>query len=150
MPKSTAITLLFAHDKADWISRVMAWFSHADWTHVALLNGDMVIEATGIGLPGVRLTPFGQWVERHITYSIRSLPHPDPEAVWRNSLSQLGADYDWRWIFGWVFRLRDWQDDEAWVCSELIAWACERAGKPLFAPGSTWRVTPQMLYDLGG
>lgn len=142
------ITLLFAHDKGDRISRLMAWFSRADWTHVALLGNNEVIEASGIGLPGVRVVPLAVWLNDHPGAVAREIPHPHPDLVREYMLSQLGKDYDWRWLFGWLFRLRDWQDDEEWVCSELIAWAAEKSGKPLFSPGSRWRVTPQMLYDI--
>ena len=143
------LTLLFSHDKSDWISRVMAWFSFARWTHVALVCEDgFVLEASGYGRPhGVRLVPFGEWVHKHLDCVSAFLPHPHPEKVEELCRSQLGKPYDWAWLFGWVLRNRRLQNHDKWVCSELIAWACNEAGMPLFS-GETWRVTPQMLYDL--
>lgn len=50
----------------------------------------------------------------------------DREALASDFLhEQLGQDYDWRPIWGWVGGGRDWNDDYAWFCFELIAAAIE-------------------------
>ena len=43
---------------------------------------------------------------------------------------------------------RDWQEDDRWFCSELVAWAFEKAGEPLFRAEVLRRVTPQHLWML--
>lgn len=57
--------------------------------------------------------------------------------------SQIGKDYDMGWIFGFVAH-RDWQADDSWVCSELIAAALEYAGVTKFR--KMRRVTPRTLH----
>lgn len=144
------VLLLFSHDKGDWISRVMAWMSFARWTHVAIVSPDRasVIEASGYGRPrGVRLVPLGDWVRKHPDCVFRRIWHPAPDKMWEVCHSQLGKGYDWWWLFGWVVRNRHIQAQSKWVCSELITWACSQAGRTIFG-GDTWRVTPQMLYDV--
>lgn len=58
--------------------------------------------------------------------------------------SQIGRPYDWSGIWGWGLR-RDWQDPAAWFCSELVAWACAKAGHPLLRAERAWRVSPRDL-----
>lgn len=40
---------------------------------------------------------------------------------------------------------RRWQDNDAWFCSELVAWAFEAGGRSLFREHA-WRITPRDLY----
>lgn len=117
-------------------------------THVALIGDDAVIEANGYGSPkGVRLEPLYQFINDHPGVEIRSLAHPDPKSVWDAAMTQIGKPYDWGWYMAMLTRDRNWQSDQAWVCHELIAWACEVAGKRVIdwqAP----RITPTDLYKL--
>ena len=46
------------------------------------------------------------------------------------------------------FGRRDWQDDAAWWCSELIPWAAKQAGTDLFRPDALRRITPEHLWML--
>ena len=43
---------------------------------------------------------------------------------------------------------RDWRDDSRWYCSELVAWAIEQGGTPLFRGNRFQRVTQEHLYML--
>lgn len=72
----------------------------------------------------------------------------DAEAIIAAVRSQIGKPYDWTGFGGFVFRSRNWQEDDSWFCSELVAWAFEQGGSPLFTPGISWRITPQHLYQL--
>lgn len=130
------ITVLLHHDADDWISRVIGWVTWSRRTsHVALAWGQEVIEASSLGEPkGVRLVRLVDWMARHPGYRVKRIPHDAPAMAWEYARSQWGKPYDWRYFVGWLLR-RDWQDDDAWVCQELIAWACEKAGDPLFPCG---------------
>ena len=55
-------------------------------------------------------------------------------------MTQRGKPYDMRFSYGWFFR-RDWQDPNAWACSELVAWAAD-----LFDADIRRSVTPRDLY----
>ncbi len=46
---------------------------------------------------------------------------------------QIGTDYDHEAIFGWAGAGRDWHDDTAWFCFELIAGAIEAGSSYRFA-----------------
>ena len=138
----------FAHDPNDWISRVMAWFTHADYTHVVLISpsGEEYIEASSVGKPrGVRAGRVEDFL-RKPNAVVRTIEHPNPDGVWIDACSQIGKQYDYQWLLGWLFRRPDWQRTRKWVCSELIAWACERRGRALFRGDHQWWVTPQMIY----
>lgn len=114
------IRLVFCTDKQDWISTVIRWITWSRFSHVALLSPDgrQAIEAThGVG---VRLVPADDILRRD-QVEVRSLAG-DPWLAWQKATAQLGKPYDWRFIYGWLVR-RDWQDDSAWACAELIAWA---------------------------
>lgn len=58
--------------------------------------------------------------------------------------SQIGKPYDWPGVLGIGFR-RNWQESDAWFCSELVAWAFGVSGSPLFRT-EHWRITPQTIY----
>lgn len=144
----SAITLAFHHAADDWISRVMAWCTHGGPTHVAMVSPDgaWVIEASSMGRPkGVRVVAFTTWATRHPGYELCTIPHKDPQGVWARACTQVGKRYDWGWIWGWVFRLRSLQDQDRWVCSELIDWACEAEGDPIFLINMRWHISPRVL-----
>lgn len=75
----------------------------------------------------------------YITY--RTAPRIEEAYQW--ALTQVGKPYDWRAILGMAAD-RNWREDDAWFCSELVAMAFEQAGSPLFNPDmQVWRVTPR-------
>ncbi len=73
---------------------------------------------------------------------------PDSNAVLDAALSQLGKPYDWLGVAGVALRGREWQEDDCWFCSELVAWAFSEAGFPLFRPHLQARIVPQHLWML--
>lgn len=56
--------------------------------------------------------------------------------------SQAGKPYDKDWIWGYPFD-RNWQDDDAWVCSELYAMGLVQVG--VFKHIAQHRITPHQL-----
>lgn len=142
------ITLAFHHLRSDWLSRVIAWFSGHPYSHVALVSpcGGYVIEASGLAdPPGVRRYTFADWASRHPGYELATIEHPNPDAVWAAACTQLGRGYDWMWWLGFVFRNRRLHDRNKWTCAELIAWAAEQGGRPLFQLDVLWHVKPSDL-----
>lgn len=118
------------------------WHRRLNPHHVAIVHGDEVIESNGFGRPtGVRLLSLYDYMQAHPDTELRTIIHADPEAVWTRCLSQVGKPYDWAWYVGMLMRSRDWQDDAAWVCHELVLWAL----------GYNWRmpwVRPVHLYAI--
>ena len=135
-----SIRLLFStsHHPMSAVIRACTW---SNWSHVALVAGPFAIEAV---TTGVRKVPVLDAMDRAKRAAVVELPCRDPRAVIAAAESQLGKPYDFTAIVGLGLH-RDWQEDDRWFCSELVAWAFEVAGAPLFRTGY-WRVTPQTIY----
>lgn len=140
----SSVSLLFStssHPMSALI-RACTWSS---WSHVALIDGDEVIEATAPD--GVRRYPVLWAMEHAKRAAIVDLPCCDPQAVIAAAASQIGKPYDYGAVVG-IGLHRDWQEDDSWFCSELIAWAFAQAGDSLFRPEVMRRITPQHLWML--
>lgn len=119
--------------------RAVTW---SDWSHVALIDGEEAIEATW---PAVRVSPLADVLAKHSANCIVDIPCDNPAAVLAALRSQIGKPYDLTALFG-LLTHRDWQEPDAWFCSELVAWAFSQGGAPLFRPEALYRVTPQHLW----
>lgn len=114
----------------DWTSRLIEWRSAGGPSHATtLVASGWVIDA--------RLQ--GGVARRQVSYlagaNVRWLRVPATEAQVRKTIealeSQVGRPYDWRDIVGFAIPAaftRDWNDQRAWICSELQAWAEEEGG----------------------
>lgn len=121
------------------IIRAVTW---SDWSHVAIIDGEEVIEATW---PAVRVVPLADVIAKHSRFTVADIPCQDPAAVIAAARSQIGKPYDLTALFGMLVR-RNWQEVDAWFCSELAAWAFQQGGSPLFRPDALYRITPQHLW----
>lgn len=92
---------------------------------------------------GVRVRPLADMLAKATKASLLELPG-DAAAVVAAARSQVGKPYDWLGVAGIGFRRR-WQDEDAWFCSELVAWAFAEAGTPLFREHA-WRITPRDIF----
>ena len=130
------ITLQFS-TTSSWSSQLIRWATWSPYSHVdLLLPGGWLLGATATH--GVSVRP--QVAER----GLRRFEVDAPDAVLEAALSQRGRPYDWTGVLGWGVR-RPWQRQDAWFCSELIAWAFEAAGQPLLRAQDLWRITPRDL-----
>lgn len=127
------------------LSVAIRTFTWSRWSHVAVVDGDSVIEA--VALHGVRRAPLADALSRSADFAIADLPARDPQAVIDAAASQIGKPYDYSALAGLALR-RDWQSDDAWFCSELVAWAFDATGQPLVRPEFRRRVYPQHLWML--
>lgn len=141
----STISLLFCNAD-DALSRAIRAFTWSRWSHVALIDGYCAIEA--LAPDGVTVNDTEVVLMRSSEFELVELPCRNPEAVRAAAASQVGRPYDWSAVLGIALR-RDWQQDDAWFCSELIAWAFAQAGEPLFRADCLRRVTPQHLWMLG-
>lgn len=139
------VDLLFCTNPSNplsWAIRVGSW---SKWSHVALIDGDDVIEA--IALDGVVRTPLATRKAQDTRWEVVSLPCADPAAVIAAAATQIGKPYDYTGVLG-IGLHRDWQQDDSWFCSELVAWSFQQGGSALFRPGASARVTPQDIWML--
>lgn len=104
-------------------------YSHVD---IVLPTGDLLGARTDYpvnGQTGVQIRPWGygnkNWIRRDV-FQLASTP--DQENVFLNfAKEQLHKPYDKLAIVAF-FTDRDWRDDEAWFCDELLLAATEKAG----------------------
>lgn len=121
--------------------RAVTW---SRWSHVAVVVGDQVIEAVW---PCVRARPLADLLKDHPVHVVVDLPCRLESAAQEALRSQVGKPYDLSGVFGLALH-RDWQEDDRWWCSELVAWAFDQGGSPLFRPEAMHRITPEHLWML--
>ena len=123
------------------IIRAATW---SRWSHAAIIDGDEIIEAVW---PRVRVSPLADALVSHPRWVIIDIPVADEALAIAAARSQVGKPYDLWGVLGLGIK-RNWQDDEAWWCSELIPWAAKQAGTDLFRPEALRRITPEHLWML--
>lgn len=137
-----AVQLLYtrSHSPASAGIRLATW---GEFSHVAQVVDDQVVEA--VWKPGVRPDLLRNAIGRASRWAIVEYDHKNPEGMISAVRSQIGKPYDLTGALGLGVH-RDWQEDDAWWCSELIPWAAEQAGEPWFMPHAMHRITPQHLW----
>lgn len=129
--RADAIVLQFV-STADFGSRVIEWFSAGQVAHVdAVLEDGRLLgarsETIGGASPGVQIrTPNYE----DFAIVVRAVLPAPPEMVARfHDLihAEIGKPYDEEGIIAFIFG-RDWRDDSAWFCSELVGAMLERCG----------------------
>jgi uncharacterized protein YycO len=141
----SAVKLLFCSNPRNplsWAIRVGSW---SRWSHVAIVDGDSVIEA--VALKGVTRTSLDARLRQDPSWAVSELPCNDAAAVIAAAAGQIGKPYDYTAVLGLGLH-RDWQQDDSWFCSELAAWSFQEGGSPLFRAHAARRVTPQDLWML--
>lgn len=128
-----------------FISRMINWQTWGpggSWSHVefALPEGYLGSQAPD----GVKIRPFG-----YVTPSAElkcSVDLPDAKGwnVLAFARAQIGKPYDYQSLLGFIIK-RDWQEPDAWFCSELVAAAFQMAGFPLLRTDEVSRISPSTL-----
>lgn len=121
---------------------IIRWLTGSQWSHCALVQGDIAVEATW---PRVRSVPVEEIMRKHTKNLVIDIPCKDDALAFYAALGQVGKPYDLTALIGWLSG-RNWQETDSWFCSELVAYAFEQAGSPLFRDGTMSRVTPQNLW----
>jgi uncharacterized protein YycO len=124
-----------------WLLRFLMW---SKWSHSAIFDQrrGVVYDSTFFG-GGVRVTPSREFFERHVINEQRHVHVPTSklhEARYWLDL-QVGKPYDWTALLSWVVR-RDWQQEDAWFCSELSETFRTLYSRPIFRAEMS-RITPR-------
>lgn len=132
----------FVRDKS-LVSRVIRFMTLSEFSHVAVqISGD-IWEARMS--EGVERTTLYEFRERHpVTVTRQVWVDTACATNWLNR--QVRKRYDWGGLFGFIAQ-RDWQNQQAWFCSELAAGViahCGNSARKL----RTDRVTPRDLFNL--
>lgn len=123
---------------------LIRWLTGSQWSHCAIVSDDgvMAVEATW---PRVRMVPVEKIMRAHTKNLVIDIPCANPALAFDHAMDQVGKPYDLTALIGWLSG-RDWQEEDSWFCSELVAFAFAQAGSPLFRDGTMSRVTPQNLW----
>lgn len=128
------------HHPGSVLLRTFMW---SPWSHCGIVTtNDTVIQAT---TAGVVETPLQQFKDHSSKWAIVEYD-ADYAAVMIAAQEQLGKKYDWAGCAGIALH-RDWTDDDAWFCSELVAYTLAQGGAELFRLEAK-RITPQHLWML--
>lgn len=122
--------------------KLLTW-SH--WSHVSLLTPENEVIDSMWSRGGVTRYHFRELQKHAKRLEVREYPRLHP-SMFEIAASQIGKPYDWTAIMGMPLR-RNWQEDDSWFCTELMAFSALQAGTPLIHK-ETWRVTPQDLYQV--
>ncbi|MEY4415322.1 MAG: hypothetical protein RIQ53_2615 [Pseudomonadota bacterium] len=76
---------------------------------------------------GVRVRSLLDFLADHRLVADIPLALPDPAAAFDWGLAQIGTPYDWTALAG-IALWRDWQEEDAWYCSELLVRLCIAGG----------------------
>lgn len=120
--------------------RTLTW---SDFSHVGFIYGDAVIDSQ-LSRGGVTAYGVDDLINHYPRIQVYDFPHVSNGAI-SHALDQLGKDYDWTALCGMGFQ-RNWQQDDKWFCSELVAASCAAAGTPIIHKPA-WRVTPQDVWE---
>jgi uncharacterized protein YycO len=124
------IQIAFFRGKS-WISRFIRWFTRGDYSHVGILfNDGTIIEAWHHGgvlhsaKVGTRHEP-GTVIDIYDFHATAD----QVRTMYQFLLNQLGLDYDFKGIAGFLLHSRSCpQDRQAWFCSELALAMAQSAG----------------------
>ncbi len=139
--------LLFSTSKRSVASFAVRYFTNSQYSHVEKVHeGGDLIGADGYN--GVNIVKIEHRMEKGTGFLLCEQElTPGEELVFANFMQgKLGKKYDWGAIISFPFR-GDWQSDNRWVCSEIIAAAGAKCKNPLlsFNHFNPSRITPRDL-----
>lgn len=122
------------------------------WNHVDMVfDNNILIGAVGFHAGetwrgGVQQTTLSARLSQSniAEYKIYDLHIWDEGAAFAFAQQQLGKPYDWSGVFGFLAPNRNWQQDDSWFCSELVA-ATALAGKTTMLNRAASRIVPGVL-----
>lgn len=139
------IKVIFGRSKLPG-SAIIRAFTWSDWSHVGLIDESTneVIEAK---FGGVQTTKIKDFVKSYPDHVICNFWIVYRDLAIEAAREQIGKPFDYAGLIG-VGLHRDWQEDDSWFCSELVAYALFRGGRLLYRNDVMKRITPQHLWML--
>lgn len=128
-------------------SKLVKATTWSKWSHVEILNKDNHNMLIGANAPkGVVYKSMVSRIEESTVVVQADFPG-DFAKAWSFAESQLGTPYDWLGAAGMGFH-RNWEKDDAWFCSELVAASLAAAGYCPYRAHLLRRIVPQHLWML--
>jgi hypothetical protein len=118
---NTPIYLYLQTQKWNPIDIGIRFVTRSSWSHAGIYHDEMFLSAQKDGV---------KWRGHDKNAKLLFLKIDKANDILAYMNSQLGVRYDFGAIFG-ILVDRNWRDESRWFCSELVAWACEKAGNPL-------------------
>lgn len=142
VPRTHKVVLRFITSNS-FVSWLIRKLTKSEYSHVDVVTLDGYL---GAQYPvGVRIRPFNYAKPSKIcTVGIR-VTLEEYNRVMEFLYKQVGKPYDTTALLGILADQRDWQEEDSWFCSELIAAAFQQVGRPLVRDDVS-RVTPADLY----
>ena len=119
--------------------RLVTW---GNYSHVEALDKDGFLTGAEFPKGGVS-QPYQKRFELATKCRLVKVDIADTEAFYKFLYAQIGKPYDWKAIFGYLFR-KNWDQDNEWFCSELIAKAAIEGKTPL-ATFKSFKISPRDL-----
>lgn len=128
------------------LSRLIRWWTRGAWSHVGVLDerDEVIFESfAGKGVVAVDAKRRLAGACFALYEPVRDLTEAERDALRRWLRKQLGKGYDYRGLARFVTR-RVRGDDERLFCSEYVAEAFGRIGRPL-SRAHPWLISPEEL-----
>lgn len=139
------VRLVLADTKGPF-SQVIKWRTWSPYSHSALiLDNNIIQEATVFG--GVHKASLRSLKDRSHHGIIVKVPVKDHKDVFEIAESINGLKYDLKGALGTSFN-RDWQEDDAFWCSEGNYFCIHKAGNEYYRAEAMHTITPHHLYML--
>lgn len=130
-------TLIRFNAGTDFLSSLIRWRTGSRFNHCDFVLPDGTLLGA---VPGVGVTRHSVGAEKAF-----ALYEVEIENGYEYAISQMRKPYDFGAIVGLGLPFpRNWQSDDKWFCSELLAASLFKAGMPVVSSQS-WGVTPRDL-----
>jgi hypothetical protein len=103
--------------------------TNSPWSHIDSIDPDGQNVIGALFWKGVVHRPLREVITKASTIGFANVDYVDEEAYWKFLHDQIGKPYDRRGVLGIGMDGRNWQNDSAWFCSELVAKGLLEAGR---------------------
>jgi uncharacterized protein YycO len=127
-------------------SGVIRSFEGCDFSHTGfVLENGMVYQAAkgGVHFAG----PVEKYAANQKRFIVFDIIVPNERAGTEFLLEQIGKDYDSTALWGFLF-WRDWSQEDAWYCSELLAKWFEVVGLPIMGAEKYNRIPVRLVLGI--
>lgn len=139
--------VIFTYKPHSLFSWIIRFFTFSRFSHVAImLSDDLVFDSTF--KHGTTIRSYEEFCAEYANkrHTVVDIEVPNIINAVNSALSITGKPYDWKAIFGLPFK-RNWQDNDAWFCSEAVEFILKCGGTDRFREEIS-RLTPQMQWSV--
>lgn len=130
-------------------SYVIRKLTHSEFSHCAILTDSnkatsksTIIDATF--KHGVAERPYSDFILQNSNFEFISIEIPCLKTFLEEARKEIGKRYDLSALAGFIEN-RNWQEDDKWFCSELIAYILNKLG--ILSLDNVYKVTPQIILE---